>query len=165
MPDANTEIELGRRDARRLEPGEKPGAFREFRSDARFGNRLGFRFANGAMRSLPYLHLIETHYEPDLGVILTFAGHRISIVGRNLTELYLRLEEEVVCEIFERHDWRDLEPVDPAEREAWRVAPFVEKSTGSRSDAPRSGRRLEVPRRLLRRRRAVELVRRTSPRP
>ncbi len=100
----NSETELLRRDARRT---ESKAAYTELK-DARFGNRMGFRFANGAMKSLLYTHLLETEYNPDIGIILTYAGHRVSITGRNLIELYLRIEEEIVCEVVERHDFHDL---------------------------------------------------------
>jgi hypothetical protein len=55
------------------------------------------------MRSLPYLQLIETQFHPDIGVILEFAGHRVTLSGRNLQQLYWELEAEEIGEIIERH--------------------------------------------------------------
>ena len=78
-------------------------AFRPFGEKAH-GGRLGFRFADGRMRSLAYLQMIETEYHPDLGIILEFVGHRVTLYGRNLTQLYYELETETVGEIIERHD-------------------------------------------------------------
>ena len=77
-------------------------AFRPFQQKA-LGNRIGFRFADGQMRSLPYLQLIETQFHPDIGVILEFAGHRVTLAGRNLMQLYCELEAEEIGEIVERH--------------------------------------------------------------
>ena len=77
-------------------------AFRPFHQKA-LGNRIGFRFADGQMRSLPYLQLIETQFHPDIGVILEFAGHRVTLQGRNLQQLYCELEAEEIGEIIERH--------------------------------------------------------------
>ena len=119
----NSETELLRRDARRT---DGKAAYTELK-DPRFGNRMGFRFVNGAMKSLPYTHLIETEYNPDIGIILTYAGHRVTITGRNLTELYLRIEEEVVCEIIERHDFHDLVRPDSGRAERLGRESFVEK--------------------------------------
>ena len=70
-------------------------AFRPFQQKA-LGNRIGFRFADGQMRSLPYLQLIETQFHPDIGVILEFAGHRVTLQGRNLQQLYCELEAEEI---------------------------------------------------------------------
>lgn len=83
------------------------GAFRELR-DGRFGSRLTFQFSDGRRKSLAYTQLIETEYNPDIGVILTFIGHRVTLAGRNLVELALRLEEEMCGEISERHDFHGL---------------------------------------------------------
>ena len=98
-------------------------AYREL-SDSRYGNRLSFQFANGNRKSLPYTHMIETEYNGDVGVILTYVGHRVTIMGRNLFELNLRLEEENVGEIHERHDYHGLQ-VDENEpyvdRISWEV--------------------------------------------
>ena len=77
-------------------------AFRPFHQKA-LGNRLGFRFADGQMRSLPYLQLIETQFHPDIGVILEFAGHRVTRSGRNLQQLYCEREAEEIGEIIGRH--------------------------------------------------------------
>lgn len=101
----NSGTDHRRRDTARGE--NTPQAWSELR-DLRFGNRIGFRFADGAMRSLPYTHLVETQYNPDVGIILTFVGHRVTIAGRGLVELYLRIEEEIVAEIIERHDSFDF---------------------------------------------------------
>lgn len=127
MPSSDTELELKRSDVKRLGQGEPRRAFLELK-DNRVGNRLGFRFADGTKRSLTYLHLIETYYDPSIGVVLTFVGDRITLVGRNLTGLYYRLEEELVGEVYERHDFRDMQPAedDPA-YEDWRRAAYIEK--------------------------------------
>ena len=77
-------------------------AYRPFQQKA-LGNRIGFRFADGQMRSLPYLQLIETQFHPDIGVILEFAGHRVTLSGQNLQQLYCELEAEEIGEIIERH--------------------------------------------------------------
>lgn len=77
-------------------------AFRPFQQKA-LGNRLGFRFANGQMKSLPYLHLIETQFHPEIGVILEFSGHRVTLSGQNLQQLYYEIEAEEVGEIVEQH--------------------------------------------------------------
>lgn len=60
------------------------------------------------MTSLPYTHLVETEFDPDAGIILTFVGHRVALIGRNLADLALRFEEETVAEVFERHDHHGL---------------------------------------------------------
>ena len=114
-----------RRDARRSADASQ-AAF-SVMADARYGTRLGFRFAGGAMRSLPYTHLIETQYEPDLGIILTYSAYRVTLTGRNLGVLYLRIEEEFACEIFERHHYHDVAPSDPREKAEWDSAPYIEK--------------------------------------
>lgn len=79
--------------------------FRNF-SDraASFGKRVGFRFLDGRMKSLPYTHLIETEYNPDVGIILDFVGYRVTLYGRNLVSLYTSFEEEDVGEVTEQHD-------------------------------------------------------------
>lgn len=114
-----------RRDARRGKD-MADGAF-SVMQDNRYGNRLGFRFANGKMHSLPYTHLVETQYDPDAGIILTYATYRVTIAGRNLTALYLRIEEEIACEIIERHKYHDMVPNDPQEKEAWNSAAYIER--------------------------------------
>jgi hypothetical protein len=77
-------------------------AFRPFQTKS-YGSRLGFRFADGRMKSLPYTQLVETEFLPDSGVILEFVGHRVTLYGRNLTQLYYELESEEVGEIIESH--------------------------------------------------------------
>lgn len=75
------------------------------------GSRLGFRMAGGTMKSLQYMHLMETEFNVDLGgIILEFAGHRVTILGRNLEQLYFELESEEVGEIWELHT--DSAPFD-----------------------------------------------------
>lgn len=68
-----------------------------------FGSRIGFRFADGRRKSLPYTQLVETEYNPDVGIILEFIGHRVTLTGRNLVRLYAEFEDEVVGEVTERH--------------------------------------------------------------
>ncbi|WP_275785391.1 hypothetical protein [Pararhizobium gei] len=82
----------------------EPAPFRHL-TDGRQGldSRIGFRFINGRMKSLPYSHLIETEFDPDSGVILQFVGHRIMVSGRNLVGLYLGLEDGSIGEIVEQH--------------------------------------------------------------
>lgn len=68
------------------------------------GGRLGLIFADGRRKSLPYLQLIETEYNPDMAaIILDFVGHRVTVYGRNLIHLYEGIEDEEVGEITERH--------------------------------------------------------------
>ena len=81
-------------------------AFRPFSTKAA-GSRIGFRFADGRMKSLPYMHLAETEFNPDVGIILTFIGHRVTLTGRNLSQLYYEIEAEEIGEIIEQHA-RDL---------------------------------------------------------
>ena len=90
---------------RSLAASEEARAFRVFQAgQARFANRVGFRFKDGRMKSLPYSHLIETEYNPDMGgIILDYAGHRVTLIGRNLIELYTHFEEEDVGEVTEVH--------------------------------------------------------------
>ncbi len=78
-------------------------AFRPF-SNKTLGNRLGFRFADGRMKSLPYVQLVETEFNPAIGIVLEFVGHRVTIAGRNLVQLYWELEAEEVGEVCEQHD-------------------------------------------------------------
>ena len=112
-----------RRDARRM---ERDLAFTTL-TDPRLDNRIGFRFSNGAMRSLPYMQLIETEYNTDVGIIMSFIGHRVTLSGRNLATLYLRIEEELICEIIERHQPYDFQPTDFEERNAWEKATYIEQ--------------------------------------
>ncbi len=86
----------------------------------RLGGRLGLRFADGGRRakSISYLHLKDMSYDEETGITLVTPDERITISGRNLWPLYLRLEEEVVCEIFERHDYYDLAYSDPPANES-----------------------------------------------
>lgn len=77
-------------------------AFRPFIQKA-LGNRLGFRLKDGRMKSLQYMHLMETEYNPDVGIILEFVGHRVTLVGRNLMQLYWEIESEECAEIVEQH--------------------------------------------------------------
>lgn len=87
-----------------LAPSSEAKAFRLMKSgQARFANRVGFRFKDGRMKSLPYSHLVETEFNPDLGIILEYAGHRVTLYGRNLVDLYLHFEEEDVGEVTESH--------------------------------------------------------------
>ena len=64
---------------------------------------MGFRFLDGRMKSLPYTHLLETEFNPDVGIILEFVGYRVTLYGRNLVTLYTALEDEDVGEITEHH--------------------------------------------------------------
>ncbi len=80
----------------------EPLPFRHF-SERAFGNRIGFRFIDGRMKSLPYTHLIETEFNPDVGIILEFVGNRVTISGRNLVDLYNAFEDEEVGEVVEQH--------------------------------------------------------------
>lgn len=77
-------------------------AFRPFASRT-LGSRLGFRLADGRMKSLQYTHLTETEFNPDVGIILEFVGHRVTLAGHNLFQLYYEIEAEEVGEIIERH--------------------------------------------------------------
>lgn len=78
--------------------------FRHFADRATsFGKRIGFRFLDGRMKSLPYTHLVETEFNPDVGIILDFVGYRVVIYGRNLVNLYTSFEEEEVGEVTEHH--------------------------------------------------------------
>lgn len=117
-----------RRDARYEKEADGPFAKTAFTvfKDQRSGTRLGLRFANGEMRSLPYSHLLDTHFGPAGQVLLNFSTHRVIVSGRNLQALHFRIEEESVCEIFERHDYHDLEPAEATERERWEIASYVE---------------------------------------
>lgn len=82
----------------------EPAAFRHLAENLRgFGSRIGFRFVDGGMKSLPYSHLVETAFDPTAGIILEFVGHRVTITGRNLVALYDALEDEEVGEIVEQH--------------------------------------------------------------
>lgn len=83
---------------------DEPSAFRHFADrTASFGKRVGFRFLDGRMKSLPYTHLIETEFNPDVGIILDFVGYRVTLYGRNLVSLYTAFEEEDVGEVTEHH--------------------------------------------------------------
>ena len=118
-----TEIDLKYR--RDVVSGEHAGgAYRQLR-DSRFGARLTFQFSDGRRKSLPYAQLVETEYNPDIGVILTFIAARVTLSGRNLLDLALRLEEETCGEIHERHDYHGLrvEPGEPyVEAVGWEMA-------------------------------------------
>jgi hypothetical protein len=82
---------------------DTPLPFRMLQSRGRFSDRLGFRFRDGRMKSLPYSYLLETEFNPDVGIILDYAGHRVTLYGRNLKDLYLSIEDEEVGEITEQH--------------------------------------------------------------
>ena len=89
---------------RSLVPSDAPMPFRLMQSgQARYASRVGFRFKDGRMKSLPYSHLVETEYNPDVGIILDYAGQRVTLYGRNLVELYTHFEEEDVGEVTEAH--------------------------------------------------------------
>ncbi len=77
--------------------------------------RLGFRFRNGARRSLSYVALVETQFNPSVGIILDFIGARVTIHGRNLEPIYDGIEDEDIGELIEQHT-RDLAL---EERETW----------------------------------------------
>lgn len=94
--------------------------------DQKFGNRVTFEFRNGRRKSLPYMQLVETDFDPDVGIILTYVGHRVTLTGRNIKELAIRFEEEQVGEVYEQH-MRDLEPADPGERNAWERTTVIEQ--------------------------------------
>jgi len=82
----------------------EPAAFRHLAEGHQgFGSRVGFRFADGRMRSLPYTHLVETEFDPKIGIVLHFVGQRVTIAGRNLVGLYNGLEDGTIGEIIERH--------------------------------------------------------------
>jgi len=79
-------------------------AFRHFaESQQGFDSRIGFRFIDGRMKSLPYTHLVETEFNPDIGIILQFVAYRVTISGRNLIVLYNGLEDGAIGEIVEQH--------------------------------------------------------------
>ncbi len=78
--------------------------FRTFASGfATPASRVSFRFRDGRMKSLPYLQLVETEYNPDVGIILEFVGNRVTIAGRNLLDLYDQFEDEMIGEVQEQH--------------------------------------------------------------
>lgn len=82
----------------------EPSAFRHL-AEGRQGldSRIGFRFLSGLMKSLPYSHLVETEFDPAVGVVLQFVGHKVTLAGRNLVGLYQSLEDGTVGEIVEQH--------------------------------------------------------------
>lgn len=125
MSDANTAISHPlRRDVRALE--DEP-AFRIF-LEGRDGDRLFFFYANGEIDSLPYHQMTRLRLRHDIGAVeIEFVGHRVTIFGRNLTALVLRLGEESCADIIERHDVNDIEPSDPVEHEAWRHRTYVDR--------------------------------------
>ena len=45
----------------------------------------------------------RTEFNPDVGIILEFAGYRVTLLGHNLTQLYYELKAEEVGEIIEQH--------------------------------------------------------------
>jgi len=55
------------------------------------------------MKSLPYTHLVETEFNPAVGIILGFVGYRVTIAGRNLVGIYHGLEDGAVGELVEQH--------------------------------------------------------------
>jgi hypothetical protein len=82
----------------------EPAAFRHLaEAQQGFDSRIGFRFVDGRMKSLPYTYLVETEFNPDIGIILQFVGHRVTIAGRNLVSLYHGLEDGAVGELVEQH--------------------------------------------------------------
>jgi hypothetical protein len=76
--------------------------YRPFANRA-IGSRLAFRLADGRSKFLQYSHLNETELNPDVGIILEFVGHRVTLTGRNLDQLHAELESEAVGEITEQH--------------------------------------------------------------
>lgn len=107
--------------------GETQGAAFTVYTSPRYGQRLFFHFASSEIRALPYAALVEPIWRPTGAIELSFVGHRVTLTGRNLRELYFAIANDQAAEIYERHDYHDMTPTDPIEQRYAKAAPFVER--------------------------------------
>jgi hypothetical protein len=68
---------------------------------------LECRLKDGTKQALAYTYLVKAVFCPEKGIVLDFVGHRVSIEGRNLLNIFKRLVRHEVNFICERESFHD----------------------------------------------------------
>ncbi|MCA9216798.1 MAG: hypothetical protein KDB27_27200 [Planctomycetales bacterium] len=62
---------------------------------------IDFWLVDGSEKAFAYTHLYDAAYDPSSGIILNFSGHRVTLLGRKLHELYRAIKRHRVVYVWE----------------------------------------------------------------